>query len=241
MFATMRADSTVPGGTARLVTRHDAERRRRILEFIAQTVDERGYPPSVREIADAVGLASTSAVHHHLTALERDGYLERSERSSRALRLTEQGDAEIAAKPGRTTPGRVTPFRMPVERDVLTLPVLGEIAAGQPIEAYDDGAESLDVPRSMQARDNSYVLRVRGKSMIDALIDDGDYVVVQPQATARDGDIVVALLEDNGVTLKRFFREDDRIRLQPANAEMEPIYASEVQIQGKVVGVIRKL
>jgi repressor LexA len=222
------------------VTRHDAERRQKILEFIAQTVSGRGYPPSVREIADAVGLASTSAVHHHLTALERDGYLERGAHSSRALRLTAQGDAEIAPA-SRPSGGRVTPFRMRVERDVLSLPVLGEIAAGQPIEAYDDGAESLDVPRSMQARDNSYVLRVRGKSMIDALIDDGDYVVVQPQATAHDGDIVVALLEDNGVTLKRFFREDDRIRLQPANAEMEPIYASEVQVQGKVVGVIRKL
>jgi repressor LexA len=130
---------------------------------------------------------------------------------------------------------------MPVERDVLSLPVLGEIAAGQPIEAYDDAAETLDVPGSMQARDGSYVLRVRGKSMIDALIDDGDYVVVQPQATARDGDIVVALLEDNGVTLKRFYREKDRVRLQPANASMEPIYANELQIQGKVVGVIRKL
>jgi repressor LexA len=93
----------------------------------------------------------------------------------------------------------------------------------------------------MDARPDSYVLRVRGKSMVDALIDDGDFVIVQPQATARDGDIVVALLEDNGVTLKRFFREKDRIRLQPANAEMEPIYASEVQIQGKVVGVIRRL
>lgn len=224
-----------------IVTRHDAERRLKILEFIAQTVEERGYPPSVREIADAVGLASTSAVHHHLTALERDGYVERGAHSSRALRLTEQGEAEVSGTSRPAASGRVTPFRMPVERDVLTLPVLGEIAAGQPIEAYDDGAESLDVPRSMQARDNSYVLRVRGKSMIDALIDDGDYVVVQPQATAHDGDIVVALLEDNGVTLKRFFREDDRIRLQPANAEMEPIYASEVQIQGKVVGVIRKL
>ena len=96
-------------------------------------------------------------------------------------------------------------------------------------------------PTIAKRRDDSYVLRVRGKSMIDALIDDGDYVVVQPQATARDGDIVVALLEDNGVTLKRFFREKDRIRLQPANAEMEPIYASEVQVQGKVVGVIRRL
>jgi repressor LexA len=225
------------------MTRHDADRKQKILDCIAHTVAERGYPPSVREIADAVGLASTSAVHHHLLALEREGLLERGSHSSRALRLTEQGEAQLE-RPARRLPaalGRVTPFRMPVERDVLALPVLGEIAAGQPIEAYADGAESLDVPRSLQARNDSYVLRVRGKSMIDALIDDGDYVVVQPQATAHDGDIVVALLEDNGVTLKRFFREDDRIRLQPANAEMEPIFASEVQIQGKVVGVIRKL
>ena len=136
---------------------------------------------------------------------------------------------------------KVTPFRMPVERETLSLPVMGEIAAGQPIEAYADAAETLEVPRSMEAREDSYVLRVRGKSMIDALIDDGDFVIVQPQATARDGDIVVALLEDNGVTLKRYFREKDRVRLQPANAEMEPIYATDVQIQGKVVGVIRRL
>jgi repressor LexA len=228
------------------MTRHDAERKQRILECIARTVADRGYPPSVREIAEAVGLASTSAVHHHLIALEREGLLERGQHSSRALRLTGRGEAELSnGMPRREsaprTPSRVTPFRMPVERDVLSLPVLGEIAAGEPIEAYADGAESLEVPRSLQARDDSYVLRVRGKSMIDALIDDGDYVVVQPQATARDGDIVVALLEDNGVTLKRFYREKDRIRLQPANAEMEPIYASEIQVQGKVVGVIRRL
>jgi repressor LexA len=224
------------------MTRHDAERKQKILDCIARTVADRGYPPSVREIADAVGLASTSAVHHHLMALEREGLLERSSRSSRAMRLTERGEAELdTPRPVPGSMGRVTPFRMPVERDVLALPVLGEIAAGQPIEAYADGAESLDVPRSLEARDDSYVLRVRGKSMIDDLIDDGDYVVVQPQATARDGDIVVALLEDNGVTLKRFYREQDRIRLQPANAEMEPIYATDVQIQGKVVGVIRKL
>ena len=226
------------------MTRHDAERRRKILESIARIVAERGYPPSVREIAEAVGLASPSAVHHHLTALERDGLLERGSHSSRALRLTVRGEAEIGVATRQPAPAersRVTPFRMPMERDRLALPVIGEIAAGQPIEAYADGAETLDVPRSLQARDDSYVLRVRGKSMIDDLIDDGDYVVVQPQATAHDGDIVVALLEDNGVTLKRFYREKDRIRLQPANAEMEPIYATEVQIQGKVVGVIRKL
>jgi repressor LexA len=226
------------------LTRHDAERKQKILECISQAVAERGYPPSVREIADQVGLASTSAVHHHLLALEREGLLERGSHSSRALRLTARGVAELGQAARRPLPierGRVTPFRMPVERDLLALPVIGEIAAGQPIEAYAEGAETLEVPRSLQARDDSYVLRVRGKSMIDALIDDGDYVVVQPQATARDGDIVVALLEDNGVTLKRFYREKDRIRLQPANAEMEPIYATEVQIQGKVVGVIRKL
>ncbi len=219
------------------MTRHDVDRRQKILECIARTVAERGYPPSVREIADGVGLASTSAVHHHLIALERDGLLERGSHSSRALRLTQPAGTGRPVRPA----SRVTPFRMPVERDVVRLPVLGEIAAGQPIEAYAEAAESLDVPRSIDARDGSYVLRVRGKSMIDALIDDGDFVIVQPQATARDGDIVVALLEDNGVTLKRFFREEDRIRLQPANSEMEPIYATEVQVQGKVVGVIRKL
>jgi repressor LexA len=230
------------------VTRHDAERRQRIVDFIARTVEERGYPPSVREIANGVGLASTSAVHHHLIALERDGLLERGTHSSRALRLTrprpQVGPHAAAAEAPIGPPigsAKVTPFRMPVERETLSLPVMGEIAAGQPIEAYSDAAETLDVPRSIDAHEDSYVLRVRGKSMIDALIDDGDFVIVQPQATARDGDIVVALLEDNGVTLKRFFREQDRIRLQPANAEMEPIYASEVQIQGKVVGVIRRL
>ena len=218
------------------LTRHDQDRRQRILDCIASTVEERGYPPSVREIADAVGLASTSAVHHHLLALERDGLLERGGKHSRALRLLGRPATSRAAHAGK-----VTPFRMPVERDTLSLPVMGEIAAGQPIEAYEEAAETLEVPASMEARPDSYVLRVRGKSMIDALIDDGDFVIVQPQATARDGDIVVALLEDNGVTLKRYFREKDRIRLQPANAEMEPIYATEVQVQGKVVGVIRRL
>ena len=189
----------------------------------------------MREIADAVGLASTSAVHHHLISLERDGFIERGGKHSRALRLT--------GRPLRTPAAnsKITPFRMPVERETLSLPIMGEIAAGQPIEAYAEASETLAVPASMEAREDSYVLRVRGKSMIDALIDDGDFVIVQPQATARDGDIVVALLEDNGVTLKRYFREKDRIRLQPANAEMEPIYATEVQIQGKVVGVIRRL
>src|SRR3990170_2229618 len=186
------------------------------------------------ESSTALLSPSRSAVHHHLMALQRDGLLERGNHASRALRLTPRPEAVSRAADAT----KVTPFRMPVERDTLTLPVMGEIAAGQPIEAYADSAETLAVPASMEARADSYVLRVRGKSMIDALIDDGDFVIVQPQATARDGDIVVALLEDNGVTLKRYFREKDRIRLQPANAEMEPIYGTGGQIQGKGGGVI---
>src|SRR5918997_1040463 len=134
------------------MTRHDVERRQRIVDFIARTVDERGYPPSVREIADAVGLASTSAVHHHLIALERDGLIERGGNHSRALRLL--NPQASAARP--TFSSKVTPFRMPVERETLALPVLGEIAAGQPIEAYEDPAETLAVPASMDAREDSY-------------------------------------------------------------------------------------
>src|SRR5439155_10621167 len=129
-------------GGSQSLTRHDIDRRQKILECIARTVADRGYPPSVREIADGVGLASTSAVHHHLLALERDGLLERGSHSSRALRLT----ARAEGKRTRRLSSRVTPLRRPVAPDVVSLPVLGEIAAGQPIEAYADAAESLDVP-----------------------------------------------------------------------------------------------
>ncbi len=169
------------------MTKQDQQRADRILAFIREAVDERGYPPSVREIAEAVGLASTSAVHHQ--------------------------------------------------------PVIGEIAAGQPIHAYEERSETIGLPSELAAGRGreTFVLRVRGKSMIDDHIDDGDFVVVQEQNTARDGDIVVAVLEDNVATLKRFYKEKDRIRLQPANGTMSPIYARDVEIQGKVIGVIRKL
>ena len=180
------------------MTKQDQQRADRILAFIREAVAERGYPPSVREIAEAVGLASTSAVHHHLTKLEKDGRLNKEATRSRALSL-----------PGMNG-GRV-----------VQAPIIGEIAAGRGRETF--------------------VLKVRGKSMIEDHIDDGDFVVVQEQNTARDGDIVVAVLEDNVATLKRFYKEKDRIRLQPANGTMSPIYARDVQIQGKVIGVIRKL
>jgi repressor LexA len=200
------------------MTKQDQQRAERILDYIRETIDERGYPPSVREIAEAVGLASTSAVHHHLTKLEKDGRLQKEATRSRALTLP----GSHAAK-------------------VVNAPIVGEIAAGQPIEAYEDRTETMALPAELAPRHDTFVLRVRGKSMIEDHIDNGDYVVIQPQDTARDGEIVVAILDDNTATLKRFYKERDRVRLQPANSEMEPIYARDVKIQGKVIGVIRRL
>ncbi len=202
------------------MTKQDQQRAERILAFIRDAVAERGYPPSVREIAAAVGLASTSAVHHHLTKLEREGRLRKAATRSRALSLPGLARARLVAAP-----------------------VVGEIAAGQPIYAYEDRSETINLPGELAAGAgrNTFVLRVRGKSMIEDHIDDGDYVVVQEQSTARDGEIVVALLEDSTATLKRFYKERDRVRLQPANGSMQPIFAREVQIQGKVIGVIRRL
>ena len=215
------------------MTKHDALRKQKIIDYIASTLRDSGYPPSVREIAAAVGLASTSAVHHHLSALEKDGLLERDATQSRAIRLL----------PAAMISNRVA-------SDVLThrsdspnrsVPVIGEIAAGGPIEAYQEAGETISVPDMINATDSTYVLRVRGNSMVDAHIMDGDLVVIREQQTAMDGDIVVAQVEENAVTLKRFFKERDRIRLQPANDEFEPQYYDDVRIQGKLVGVIRRV
>jgi repressor LexA len=215
------------------VTKHDAERKRRILEFVASTLRERGYPPSVREIAEAVGLASTSAVHHHLQALEREGYLERGASQSRALRLTPTAAIMLGFA------SELVPQSVAAEAHVL--PIVGEIAAGGPIEAYQEVSDTMPVPDFLAPSGEAYLLRVRGDSMIEAHITDGDYVVIRPQQTARNGDIVVAQVEENAVTLKRFFREHGRVRLQPANPEYPPQFYDEVRIQGKLIGVIRRL
>jgi repressor LexA len=215
------------------VTKHDAERKRRILEFVAATLREHGYPPSVREIAEAVGLASTSAVHHHLRALEHEGYLERGASQSRALRLTPTAAIMLGLA------SELVPQSIAAEAHVL--PIVGEIAAGGPIEAYQEVSETMPVPEFLAPSGDAYLLRVRGDSMIEAHITDGDYVVIKPQQTARNGDIVVAQVEENAVTLKRFFREQGRIRLQPANPAYPPQFYDEVRIQGKLIGVIRRL
>lgn len=216
------------------MTRHDAERKRKILDYIAATIRARGYPPSVREIARAVGLASTSAVHHHLLMLEREGYLERGAAQSRAIRLTPTAALRLGLAAELVPQGALT-------EPAHALPIVGEIAAGGPIEAYQDVSETLSVPDVIAPSGDAYVLRARGDSMIEAAIMDGDYVVIRPQSTARDGDIVVAQVEENAVTLKRFYREKNRIRLQPANPNYPPQYYDDVRIQGKLIGVIRRL
>jgi repressor LexA len=215
------------------VTKHDATRKQRIIDYIAATLRARGYPPSVREIAQAVDLASTSAVHHHLEVLEKEGYLERGAARSRALRLTPRAALHIG----------LTSELLPQVADQPShiLPVVGEIAAGGPIEAYADASETLAVPEFLAPAGDAYVLRVRGDSMIDAHIQDGDFVVIRPQQTAHNGDIVVAQVEENAVTLKRFFKESGRVRLQPANDTYPPQYYQDVRIQGKLIGVIRRL
>ncbi len=215
------------------MTKHDALRKQRIIDYIAATVRDSGYPPSVREIAAAVGLASTSAVHHHLSALEKDGLLERDATQSRAIRLMPAAILSNGVGSDVLAGGS--------DRGARVIPVIGEIAAGGPIEAYRDAAETVTVPGIINSSGDTYVLRVRGDSMVDAHIMDGDLVVIREQQTAQDGDIVVAQVEENGVTLKRFFKERDRIRLQPANEAYEPQFYEDVRIQGKLVGVIRRV
>jgi repressor LexA len=202
-------------------------RQREIFDYLSEYVRERGYPPTVREIGEAVGLASPSTVHAHLANLERAGLLKRDPTKPRALELV-----------GRDRGGHE-------ESKLLSLPLVGEIAAGGPLLAEDDIEEYLEVPELLAAGGADFLLRVKGDSMIQAGILEGDYVVVRKQQDARDGDVVVALAGDDETadeaTVKRFFREDGRVRLQPENDALEPIYAPHVQILGKVIGVFRQV
>jgi repressor LexA len=197
------------------------KRQKEILDYIEGFIDDRGYAPSFEEIAESFGYSSLATVHEHLSNLERKGYIRKSYNESRSIELV-----------GRDT---ATP--------VVELPLLGSVAAGLPIEAIEDN-ETLAVPPDMvsRRRDN-YVLRVEGSSMIEEQIRDGDYIVVQAQDRAEDGQMVVALVGGEAATVKKLYREQDgRVRLQPANPTMQPIFveAQDLRIQGIVVGVIRK-
>ncbi len=198
-------------------------RQREIWEFVVDYVGRRGYPPTVREIGDAVGLASPSTVHAHLANLERSGLLRRDPTKPRALELVGHERAE------------------PTRR----LPLVGDIAAGGPLLAEENVEGYLGVPEPLSRGGEEFLLRVKGDSMIGAGMLDGDYVVVQRQSNARNGDIVVALAgadeSADEATVKRFFRENGRVRLQPENDALEPIYADHVQVLGKVIGVFRRL
>lgn len=193
-------------------------RQRQILDYVEQFIDLHGYSPSFEEIAGEFKYRSLATVHEHLSNLENKGYLRKNYNKSRSLELV-QAEGTLAVE----------------------LPLLGSVAAGVPIEAIEQG-ETLAVPHDMLARGNNYVLRVQGNSMVDEQIRDGDYIVVNSRQTAENGEMVVALVGGDSATVKKYYREGGRIRLQPANPTMEPMYygEDEVQIQGIVVAVIRK-
>ena len=206
------------------------DRQRAILDYLHEYIEQNGYPPTVREIGEAVGLRSPSTVHAHLAQLERAGLLRRDPTKPRALELADRRREGQAQEP---------------QPDVRRLPLVGQIAAGGPLLAEQNVEDYLAVPESLSRGGEEFLLRVRGDSMVNAGILDGDIVVVERRQDARNGEIVVALAgEDESAdeaTVKRFFREDGRVRLQPENDTLEPIYAPYVQVLGRVVGVFRKL
>lgn len=199
-----------------------SSRQRRILECITRHIQEKGYPPTVREIGEAVDLSSSSTVHAHLRALERAGVIRRDGSLTRAIQMVPS-----------------EPWLRPTNRAVNT-PLLGRVAAGAPIYAEQNCEEVLPLPIDIAGPEGSFALTVRGESMIEDGILDGDIVVVRPQQTARNGETVVVMVEDEA-TVKRFYREEDRIRLQPANSAMAPIIVRDCQIVGKVVGLLRRI
>jgi len=197
------------------------KRQAQILDFIKQHIQLKGSAPTLREIADAIEVSSLATVHEHLQALVTKGLIKRKGGKVRSIELK---DIEINFNP-----------------QGVSVPILGFIAAGAPIEPYTDPNATMSIPPNFYSQKKRvYVLQVRGESMIEEQIRDGDYVVVEQEESANNGDIVVALLDNGMATLKRFFREATRIRLEPANAKMSPIFVKNVRIQGKVVGLVRR-
>jgi repressor LexA len=196
------------------------KRQKEIFEYIRKYAEKTGYPPTVREIGKAVGLHSSSTVHAHLANLEKIGLLRRDPTKPRAIELLVDRARKVIRGPG--------------------LPVVGQVAAGEPVLAEENIEEYLEVPDTIGGETGDYILRVKGDSMKDAGILEGDYVVVRPADVAGDGEIVVAMIDDEA-TVKRFFREKDRVRLQPENKAYKPIRTREAKLLGKVTGVFRKV
>jgi len=199
------------------------ERQQALLRYIEQEVSTSGVPPSIRQIGLTLGISSTNGVRAHLKALEKKGYIQRNLRISRGI----------------SVPDRIKQVATQVLETVLEVPILGRVTAGTPVLAVENREGALRLDPSLVKSDDTFVLRVEGDSMIDAGILDGDFVLVRPQQNANNGDIVVALLENDEVTVKRFYREANGFRLQPENPRLAPIRVSDVQICGKVTGLIR--
>jgi repressor LexA len=197
-----------------------------ILEYIKEEVKQKGYPPSVREIGEAVGLASSSTVHGHLARLESKGYIRRDPTKPRAIEILDL-DEVVNNIP---------------KYNIMNVPVVGKVTAGQPITAIENVEEYFPLPERLAPADEQvFMLEVMGDSMIEAGILDGDYVIVKQQQTANNGDIVVAMTEEDEATVKRFFKEKDYVRLQPENSSLAPIILRNVSILGKVIGVYRHI
>lgn len=197
--------------------RDASEKKMQILDFIRREIDDKGYPPSVREICLAVGLKSTSTVHAHLNRLEEEGYIRRDATKPRALELTDTA----------TVRGR-------------SVPLVGRVTAGMPIPAQQNIEEYYMLPQNLVGGDEVFILSVQGESMIEAGILDGDFVIVRRQSHAENGDIVVAMIDDEA-TVKRIFYEKTRVRLQPENSAMQPIYARDVTVLGRVIALFRQM
>lgn len=200
-----------------------SDKQIQILNYMKLQISQKGYPPSVREICEAVGLRSTSTVHGHLSKLENKGYIRRDPTKPRAIEILNND-----------------PFSdLAYNKEIVYLPVIGKVTAGQPILAIENVEETIPLSLDFIGHNSTFILTVKGDSMIDAGILNNDYVIVSQQSVATNGDIVVALIGDEA-TVKRFYRESDHIRLQPENALMEPIIVKDVVILGKVTGVLRK-
>ena len=197
------------------------KRQGQILDFIRQHIESSGSAPTLKQIAEAIGVSSLATVHEHLTTLEKKGLIKRKFGKNRSIILN----------------GEILNY----SQESINVPILGYIAAGAPIEPYTDPNANMPIPSNfVSGNKRTFLLQVKGESMIEEQIKDGDYVVIEQSEIASNGDIVVALLDNGMATLKRFFKETTRIRLEPANAKMSPIFVKNVRIQGKVVGLIRK-
>ena len=209
------------------------KREKAILKFIEKHIEANGYPPSVREIGKAVDLRSTATVHGYLAALELKGYIKKENQKGRTLKLLKGGLDNIE---GQEVIGK----NAYSQKELVDVPVIGKITAGEPILAVENVTDTFPIPIDFVGNSESFMLTVRGESMIEAGILDGDYILVRKQNTATNGEIVVALIEDEA-TVKTFYKEKDHIRLQPENSTMDPIIVPNCEILGKVIGVFRKM